>query len=107
MNHFHVTLPSDASLDCFPQNTVAHFTTKLSQTIRLEGDYEVGLAEIIYPHSWYNVDNSTRQYWFGIRSDGREIKTCHLKSGYYVDGTVLANELSRQCVKHYHEQICR
>jgi hypothetical protein len=54
MNHFYVTLPSDSSIKYYPNNTVAHFTTKLPHRIRLDGDYEVGLAEFIYPHSWFN-----------------------------------------------------
>lgn len=101
MTHFHVTLPSDSSLSYFPNNTVAHFTTKLSERIRLDGDYEVGLAEIIYPHSWYNLDNLTRQYWVGVKSEGRDIKYHYVKSGFYADGSVFASELTKQCAKAF------
>jgi hypothetical protein len=73
MTHFHVTLPSDSSLSYFPNNTIAYFTTKLSERIQLDGDCAVGLAEIIYPHSWYNIDNLTRQYWVGVKTEGREV----------------------------------
>ena len=99
MNHFHITLPSDSSLAYYPNNTVARFTTKLSQPIYLTGEYEVGLSELIFPHSWYNLDNSTRQYWVGVKPEGREVRHCYLKSGYYTDGTVLANELTKQYTK--------
>ena len=50
-SHFYVTLPSDSSAGYYPNNTVARFVTKLPERIRIEGDYEMGLAEIIYPHS--------------------------------------------------------
>jgi hypothetical protein len=63
--HFQVVLPSDSSLAYYPKNTIAHFTTKFSERIQLDGDYEVELAKIIYPHSWYKVDNVIRQYWVG------------------------------------------
>ena len=29
---------------------------QLPQKIRLEGDWEVALAEIMYPHSWFNIN---------------------------------------------------
>jgi hypothetical protein len=41
----------------FPENTVAEFTTKLSERIVLDGQYEVALAELIYPHSLDNIRN--------------------------------------------------
>jgi hypothetical protein len=101
MTHFHVTLPSDSSLSYFPNNSIAHFTTKLSERIQLDGDYEVGLAEIIYPHSWYNIDNLTRQYWVGVKTEGREVRAYYIKSGYYADGVVFANELTKQCARAF------
>jgi hypothetical protein len=101
MNHFHITLPSDSSMKTYPDNTVAHFTTKLAETIRLDGDYEVGLAEIIYPHAWYNIDNSNGLYWFGARPEGREIVKCRVKTGYYTDPAVLAFDLTKQAAKTF------
>jgi hypothetical protein len=47
-NHFHITLPSNSSLEFYPQNTIVRFTVKLPETIQLDGDFEFGLAEIIY-----------------------------------------------------------
>jgi hypothetical protein len=52
-----MTLPSDSSLQYYPENTTACFKTKLSERISLDGEYEVGLAEIIYPHSWFDFNN--------------------------------------------------
>ena len=48
MSHFYVTLPSDSSMNTYPDNTVAHYVTKLPRPINLDGDYEVALAELIY-----------------------------------------------------------
>ena len=104
-NHFYVTLPSDSSAAYYPNNTVARFVTRLPERIRLEGDYEMGLAEIIYPHTWYNVDNTDEKYWntkdrpsvvlrAGHHEDGAAV-TGILKSGYYEDGAAIAAALSR------------
>jgi len=45
MSRFYVTLPSNSSMDCYPENSVARFTTKLNAAIELEGDWNVGLTE--------------------------------------------------------------
>src|SRR5437867_10488549 len=55
MTHFYLTLPSNSSQEYFPDNTKTEFTTKLSSTIELSNEWEVGLAEIMFPRSWYTV----------------------------------------------------
>jgi hypothetical protein len=99
--YFPITLPSNSSLEFYPQNTIARFTTNLPENIQLDGEFEVELAEIIYLHSWYNLDNLTRQYWIGVKSEGRDIRQYYIKSGFYADGTVFANELTKQCAKAF------
>ena len=42
---FYVTLPSNSS----EANTLADFTTILSEPIQLEGEYEVALVQVTYP----------------------------------------------------------
>jgi len=55
MSHFYMTLPSNSSMDCYPDNTAAKYTTKLTNVIELDGDWEVGLTEISCPGSLINV----------------------------------------------------
>ena len=38
-----------------PENTAACYTTKLADTVELEGDREVGLAEMSIPGAVYNL----------------------------------------------------
>jgi hypothetical protein len=52
---FYLTLPSNSSMDYIPDNTLTNFTTRLPQMMDLDGSWEIGLAEIQYPHSWYNI----------------------------------------------------
>ena len=65
----------------FPDNKTSKFVTKLSRTLQLDEEWEVGLAEIDYPHTWYNIregKNSVEIYvpdkWF------QEIS---IQPGYY------------------------
>ena len=39
----------------FPDNKTSNFVTKLSRILQPDGQLEVGLAEIDYPHTWYNI----------------------------------------------------
>src|SRR3989442_1407967 len=57
MSHFYLTLPSNSSEKYYPDNTLAHFTTKLHNDVTLTGEWEVALAEIMYPRNWYNVND--------------------------------------------------
>lgn len=49
---FYVTLPSNSSMDLYPENTMTDFTVLLKEPIRLEVQYEVALVELTYKHSW-------------------------------------------------------
>jgi len=49
MSHFYLTLPSNSSMKCYEENTAAKYTTKIPNTIDLNGDWEMALTEIIYP----------------------------------------------------------
>lgn len=64
---FYVTLPSDSSSRFFPDNKISHFITQLPSPIDLKHEWEVGLSQIIYPHSWLNVNetNNTFRYEIG------------------------------------------
>ena len=42
-------------MEYFPDNKTSNFVTKFSRTLQLDGEWEVGLAEIVYPHTWYNI----------------------------------------------------
>jgi len=77
---FYVTLPSDSSPDFFLENTVTRFKTYLPEPLILNGLWEVGLVEIVYPHSWENVIDNL--YFISIKSDE---KTAHyeIPHGYY------------------------
>ena len=49
---FYVTLPSNSSVNYYPENTIANYRTRLPQPIHLDLPYEVAMTEIHYPLSW-------------------------------------------------------
>ena len=50
-----IELVSTASLNVYPNNTVASFTTLLPENMVLDGEWEVGLLELSYPSRCLNV----------------------------------------------------
>ncbi len=81
-SHFYVTLPSDSSANYYPDNSVARFVTKLPERIRLEGDYEMALSELIYPHNWFNVSNNDGKYWFAaVKQEETNFRKIYIPSG--------------------------
>ena len=54
-SEFYVMRPNNSSVQYFPDNKTSNFVTKLSRTLQLHGEWEVSLAEIDYPHTWYNI----------------------------------------------------
>jgi hypothetical protein len=92
-------LPSDSSANYYPDNRIARFVTKLPERIRLEGEYEVGLAEIIYPHTWYNVDKRKKKYYIGVLGSGELSGVAYVKTGYYKDGNAFASSLTHQVTR--------
>lgn len=55
-DQFYITLPSSASLNLYPYNTIADFRTELLSSINLEREmFEVGLSEILLDTDIENV----------------------------------------------------
>ena len=63
-DHFFVTLPSNSSMDIFPDNKITRFNTQLAKRISLQGNWECGLVEIHYPFSF---DATSSELWVRYR----------------------------------------
>jgi hypothetical protein len=65
MSQFYLTLPSNAvSTKDKKKPSLNSFRVQLAQRVKLVGQWEVALAEISYPHSWFNVDKT--KSWFNV-----------------------------------------
>ena len=52
---FYIALPSDSSIQYFPENMLLKFTTKIPHEIVLDGSWECGASEVRYPLTFFNV----------------------------------------------------
>jgi len=83
-NHFHLTLPSNASMDIFPDNTAAQYVTKLPKRLELNGDWTVSLKEISMPLTFINIESDVYKFQLRRRLDAEaEPEEMALPVGYY------------------------
>jgi hypothetical protein len=95
---FYITLPSNVVSKSFPNNTIANYATVLSQRINFEGTWTVGVSEISYTKSWYNVINSHKIMLFDENSS-EIIGDIYVSSGYYESEEKLINEINYELQK--------
>ena len=70
-----------------------YYITTLPQRISLSGQWECGLVEIQYPHSWYNVREDDTSL-FIIDSDGSTYVE-QIDAGYYPGADALIRAINR------------
>jgi hypothetical protein len=90
-SQFYLTLPSNS----VASNSAANFTTSLPIQIRLEGEWEVGLAEIIYGNTWYNVYQKNNQILLKVRENNSTI-LINIPKGRYEKVTGLIETISNE-----------
>ncbi len=92
MSQFYLTLPSNSSMKFYPNNTLTSYTTHLQTPISLSGDWEVGLVEIQYPYSWYNLQNNENRIVY--RQDGHRPVDLMIQPGYYDSPSQLLDQIN-------------
>ena len=106
MSDFYLTLPSNSSMDIYSDNTMTNFKTMLPNRIELEKQWEVGLVEIQYPHTWYNlregeeilIQAADRPPWLAEDSTlGRVV--IRIPPGYYPTVVHLAQRIEKEISK--------
>ena len=70
----------------YPENKAGHYFTKLPQPINLEGEYEVGLSEIQFSNTYFNVNDGECWYRYRVAaSENQPSRTLlvHVPAGLY------------------------
>ena len=80
---FYVTLPSNASMDIYPDNTASVFQIRMPKTMYLRNKYEVALAEIQYPHTWPTFGQEQDYAFYYADQDEPELTEVLIPRGYY------------------------
>jgi hypothetical protein len=78
----------------FPDNTISHYTTKLTTPLSFpNAEYEIGLADFQYVHSWNNISRGEGFMQIEEISSERSL-TATLKDGYYASPEMLIDSIN-------------
>ena len=77
-----VTLESNAQKEVFPNNHPAEFRLRLPEMWKLDSSWEVGLVQLLLPHTWHNILD--RQVPFRVHYNSTFNVSMYLPAGAYV-----------------------
>lgn len=92
--NFIINLVSNASMQVFPTNTMARFTTLLPQKIELTGEWEVAVLEVSWPAKVKNITNASFTLSrFDNNTPSRPMHNQTIPEGYYPTIDTLVEKL--------------
>ena len=95
-DQFYITLPSNSSLHIYGKQQPSNYRTKLEPTISVNpNDYVVGLAEISFPLSFFNIDTCPFQIYVPGNSSYQQAIDVTVEGKRYVSGAHLVREMQR------------
>ena len=104
-SHFHLTLPSNSSMNIYPNNATSQFITKLPKHIELTGDWIVSLKEISVPITLVNIAANT--YMLEIKDTATEAAAERqlMPGSTHIGISTIINELNRLIKPKYGIQL--
>lgn len=97
---FHIILPSNASMEYFPDNTPDHYRTKLAYPIQIDDRYECALVEASVPGKFFTIHTDYNDQYTIEKKIAIEDYITHVE--LYVD---LYNPTESDFIKGVNENI--
>jgi hypothetical protein len=98
MTDFFVTLPSNGSIEIFPENKTSEFTVKLAKKVNVSETCKLALSEIHFPYNFHNVTQGNNGITLQFEN-GFELQLT-VKCGYYkhiIDLIEVVEEMIATC----------
>lgn len=101
-NQFFIVLPSNSSMDLYPNNKTSSFKVNLSNALMLDSTkWEVALSEIQFQHTWYNIRDGKNIIFKELKHVPHEKKTVGIRTkitippGHYSSVDDILTELDK------------
>ena len=88
-------------MDIYPENKLSDYMVHLPKEINLSGSWEMGLSEILYPNTWYNID--TNQYYIFYQRGDLEFVAV-LPSGYYQQPQYIVRQILQEMRREFQDK---
>ena len=98
---FYLTLPSNASMKMYPDNTLAHFITDLPLRMDLSGEWECGMMRFQYPPTWYNVRGQDTIFYLNEHDPIGHTRVLGLNMGITTVPGVLMHNVNKEHTRVY------
>ena len=97
----HISIPSDACIRLFPDNTMSSFRVKLAHTLKLDRSQHVlGLSSIEWPHTFNNINHPDLKLEVQVREGVWETPIkFRIEEGYYEDVDEVVSALNEQLIR--------
>lgn len=79
-------------MDVHPENTLTEFKVRLPQPLTFQGAWDVALAEVTYPHRWYNVHEDTK-YFYMLNHEEVTWQHKYIPMGFYGNPSELVKSM--------------
>lgn len=97
---FYVTLPSDGSMESFPESTISHFKNKLPTTLEFKPDeWELAMTEMQYPTACLNVRDCYIEILLLLPSNKPQTTEFTVNTKYRLTLNQLSNEVRERYKK--------
>ena len=96
---FTIHLPSNTRF--IEANTASKYVVKLALSPNLSGEWECGLKEIHYPHTWHNITDFYDKQFLRMQviikeARGTAYEDVYLQGGYYKNNSDLVKEIQKK-----------
>ena len=88
-------------MDIYPENKLSDYMVHLPKEINLSGSWELGLSEILYPNTWYNID--TNQFYIFYQRGALEFVAV-LPSGYYQQPQYIVRQILQEMRREFQDK---
>ena len=88
-------------MDIYPENKLSDYMVHLLKEINLSGSWELGLSEILYPNTWYNID--TNQCYIFYQRGALEFVAV-LPAGYYQQPQYIVRQILQEMRREFQDR---
>lgn len=99
---------SNAAMDIYPDNKIAHSTNKFAKPISLKGEWEVSLSEVQQLHSLCSLFNYACVFHVHLMDGVRKLESyvCHTTQAYYKKMEITYNSMKNKICIMAQKHIC-
>jgi hypothetical protein len=90
-DEFYLTIPNWDSMDYY-ENTIGDFRIQLPYPIHLRGEWSVGLSQILYHQTWYNIEEGQNEIKI---KNNQNFYNVEISAGFYENEVALIGEINK------------